>query len=369
MNKERLINEFIELVQIDSETMNEQQIGPVIVEKMKSLGMEVTLDQSQSKTGYGFDNVYGILKGNDTSKKTVFFTTHMDTVTPGNGIKPIINNDYIETDKTTILGADDKAGIAACFESIRHIQEQDIKHGDIEFVITVGEESGLVGAKAFDESLIKADFGYAVDGMGPIGTMVVQAPTQSKIKINIQGKKAHAGMAPEEGISAIEVASLAVSNMPLGRINENTTANIGTFIAEGPTNIVSDSVEIIAEARSLIDEEMSDQVNKMKEAVKVACDQYNTTYTFEHEVMYPSFKYTEQDQVVSIAKNATERIGLEANIIKAGGGSDGNVFSGKGKPTIILSVGYEDIHTTDEKMSIDRLVQVTEQISSIIEGM
>lgn len=178
----------------------------------------------------------------------------MDTVVPGNGIKPSIEDGYIKSDGTTILGADDKAGLAAMLEAITVLKEENIAHGKIEFIITVGEESGLVGAKALDSSLVTAKFGYALDSDGKVGDIIVAAPTQAKVNATIYGKTAHAGVAPERGVSAITIASRAISKMPLGRIDEETTANIGRFEGGTQTNIVCDRVDILAEARSLIPE-------------------------------------------------------------------------------------------------------------------
>src|SRR5699024_6238071 len=251
VNKERLVNEFIELVQIDSETKHEQEISKVLKQKFSDLGLEVIEDTSKEKTGHGSGNLICTLKGPDQEANTIYFTSHMDTVVPGQGIKPSIKDGYIVSDGTTILGADDKAGLAAILESIRILQEKELKHGDVQFVITAGEESGLVGAKALEPSYLKAKYGYAIDSNGEVGDIIVAAPTQAKLFATIKGKTAHAGVAPEKGVSAITLAAKAISKMPLGRIDEETTANIGRFEGGQQTNIVCDYVEILAEARSL----------------------------------------------------------------------------------------------------------------------
>src|SRR5699024_2190007 len=170
----------------------------------------------------------------------------------GNGINPMIKDGYITSDGTTILGADDKAGLAAILEAIRIVQENAIPHGDVQFVITAGEAAGLAGARALDPSLLKAQYGYALDSNGDVGDIIVSAPTQAKIFATIKGKTAHAGLAPEKGVSAITIAAKAIANMPHGRIDEETTANIGRFEGGQQTNIVCDHVEVVAEARSLV---------------------------------------------------------------------------------------------------------------------
>lgn len=262
INKERLVNEFLELVQIDSETKNEAAISKVLTSKFEALGVHVYEDDSAAKTGHGAGNLICTLEATKDGIDPIYFTSHMDTVVPGVGVKPRIENGYVVTDGTTILGADDKAGLAAMLEMIKVLKEQNYRHGMIQFIITAGEESGLVGAKAMDSSLVKAKFGYALDSDGTVGNIIVAAPTQAKIKAEIFGKTAHAGVAPEKGVSAITIAAKAIAKMPLGRIDKETTANIGRFEGGQATNIVCDYASILAEARSLVPEKMEAQVSK-----------------------------------------------------------------------------------------------------------
>lgn len=246
ISQDRLIQEFMELVQVDSETRNERQIADVLKSKFNALGLEVTEDDSQERTGHGAGNLFITWPAeNGGSAPKLLFTCHMDTVVPGQNIKPTLGADgWITSDGTTILGADDKAGLAALFEAIRVIQEQKLPHGQIQFVITAGEESGLLGARSMDPSNLDADFGFALDSNGEVGAIAVAAPTQAKITMQIFGKSAHAGVNPEDGISAIQVASKAIAAMKLGRIDNETTANIGKFAGGGPTNVVCDHVQL-----------------------------------------------------------------------------------------------------------------------------
>ncbi|CAH0224703.1 tripeptidase T [Peribacillus sp. NPDC101481] len=366
INEERLVNEFMELVQIDSETKNEAAIAKVLKEKFGALGVEVFEDDTTAVTGHGAGNLVCTLKGMKEGVDTIYFTSHMDTVVPGNGIKPSIKDGYIVSDGTTILGADDKAGLAVMLETLKVLKEQNIEHGTIEFIITVGEESGLVGAKALDRSLVTAKFGFALDSDGKVGNVVVAAPTQAKVSATILGKTAHAGVAPEKGVSAITIAAKAISRMPLGRIDEETTANIGRFQGGQQTNIVCDHVEILAEARSLIPEKMEIQVAKMKEAFETAAIEMGGRAEVEVNVMYPGFKYGAGDHVVEIARKAAEKIGRPCELVKSGGGSDANVIAGFGIPTVNLAVGYEDIHTTNERIPVEELTKLAEMVVAII---
>lgn len=367
VNQERLLNEFLELVQIDSETKFETEIAKVLKQKFSDLGLEVFEDDTMSVTGHGAGNLVCTLPATKEGVDPIYFTCHMDTVTPAKGVKPSIKDGYVVTDGTTILGADDKTGISVMLETIRLLKEQNLPHGLIQFVITVGEESGLVGAKALDPSLMKAKYGYALDSDGLVGNVVVAAPTQAKVKTVIYGKTAHAGVAPEKGISAITIAAKSIAKMPLGRIDHETTANIGRFEGGQATNIVCDRVDILAEARSLIPEKMQAQVSKMKEAFETVAADMGGRAEVDIEVMYPGFKFGEGDLVVEIARKAAAKIGRSCELQHSGGGSDANVIAGFGIPTVNLAVGYEEIHTTNERMPLEELYKLAEMTLAIID--
>ncbi|WP_174613744.1 M20/M25/M40 family metallo-hydrolase [Virgibacillus ihumii] len=367
VNKERLIDEFFELVQVDSETKYETKIAQVLTQKFTELGLDVIEDNSKEITGHGAGNLICTLKGTKKDADPIYFTSHMDTVVPGNGIKPSIEEGYIVSDGSTILGADDKAGLAAIFETIRTLKENNIEHGDIQFVVTVGEESGLVGAKALDGSLLTAKYGYAIDSNGEVGDIIVAAPTQAKLFATVKGKTAHAGLAPEKGVSAITLTAKAIAKMPLGRIDEETTANIGRFEGGKQTNIVCDHVEVLAEARSLKPEKMEEQVAKMKDAFETIAEELGGSADVEITVMYPGFNQHDGDEVVEVAKRAAKKIGRESKLKKSGGGSDANIIAGLGIPTVNLAVGYEEIHTTNERIPVDELVKITEMVTAIVE--
>jgi tripeptide aminopeptidase len=367
IQQQRLVDEFMELVRVDSETRFEREIAEVLKRKFTELGLEAVEDGSAEQTGHGAGNLIFTLKGNRDNVPTIYFTSHMDTVTPGKGIQPRIEGEYIKSDGTTILGSDDKAGIAAMLEGIKVLKEKGLSHGDIQFVITAGEESGLVGAKHLERDLVKAEYGYAFDSNGSVGEIVVAAPTQAKLHITVFGKSAHAGVAPEKGISAIQVASKAISRMPLGRIDHETTANIGRFEGGGATNIVCERVDILAEARSLDSGKLERQVEAMKKALQSAAADFRARAEVRVDMMYPAYRYDESDPVVQLGMAAVRRIGREPSLHESGGGSDANVMNGLGIPTVNLAVGYENIHTTQEQMPITELVKAAELFVAVIE--
>lgn len=366
MDKQRLIDTLLTLVQINSESGDERLIADYLVRELSSLGIAVEEDDSQIETGYGAGNIIARVQGT-VDVEPICFMVHMDTVKPGNNVKPSVVDDYIITDGTTILGADDKAGIAALIEMIRMIKEEKIEHGDIEIIITVGEETGLVGAKAFDTSKIKSKFGYAIDAPGLVGTVVTQAPTQSKIDIEVFGKTAHAGVAPEKGVSAIEIAARAIAAMKLGRIDDETTANIGSIFGGEATNVVTDHVVMKAEARSLVMEKLDAQVEHMRSVFVETAREMGGEVKFVEKNVYAPINVSPEREIVTTAIEAIKNIGRTPELISLGGGSDGNVFAEKGIETIILGLGYEEIHTKHERMPISELVAITELVVELIQ--
>ena len=368
IRQDRLIEEFMELVKVDSETGHEEEIAVVLKKKFGDLGLQVVEDDSKERTGHGAGNLIVTMEATagGTAPK-LFFTCHMDTVTPGKGIKPVLHEDgWITSDGTTILGSDDKAGLAVLLEAIKVLQEENIAHGQIQFVITAGEESGLLGARCMDPKYLDADLGYAIDSNGEIGAIAVAAPTQAKMKMKIYGKSAHAGVNPEDGISAIQVASKAISRMKLGRLDHETTANIGKFAGGGATNVVCDYVELDAEARSIVQDKVERQIEHMREALESAVKECGATCEFISEIVYPAFNFGEQDEVVQLAQRAIAGMGLSSRTFHSGGGSDANIFNGMGVPTVNLALGYEHIHTTKERIRADDMAKAAEMVISII---
>ncbi|MBT2290726.1 M20/M25/M40 family metallo-hydrolase [Paenibacillus albidus] len=367
--QDRLIQEFMELVRVDSETGNEREIADILKGKFNALGLDVIEDDSQERTGHGAGNLFVTWPAeNGGSAPKLLFTCHMDTVVPGQGIKPMLGEDgWIRSDGSTILGADDKAGLAALFEAIRVVKEQKLPHGQIQFVITAGEESGLLGARAMEAKHLDADFGFALDSNGEVGAIAVAAPTQARVTMQIFGKSAHAGVNPEDGISAIQVASKAISAMKLGRIDHETTANIGKFAGGGPTNVVCDHVQLDAEARSIVQEKVERQIAAMREALETTVREHGAECEFRSEIIYPAFSFNEHDPVVQLADRAISSLGLTTRLFHSGGGSDANIFNGLKVPTINLAIGYEHIHTTQERIRAEDIVQTSRLVVAIIE--
>ena len=354
VNKQRLIDEFLELVQIDSPSSKEGKVAQVLVKKLEEIGCEVIIDNAGEKTGGETGNVIATLKGNRSGKK-ILFSSHMDTVSPSIGVKPIIDevNGIIKSDGTTVLGSDDKAGIAAILEGLRNIKENNIDHADIQVVFSIWEEGGLHGAKNLDYSKIDAEYAFVLDSGGSPGEIIVKAPAQDAIKVKITGKPAHAGLQPENGVSAIMVASRAIENMKLLRIDEETTANIGIL-------------EIVAEARSLSEEKLDAQTNHMVETFKNADKEFGAEIEIEVKRAYGPFNIDETDEIVQLVKKAFSNMNIEGKTASTGGGSDTNILNKNGIKSVNLGIGMKKAHTLEEYIAIEDLINSAVMVGEII---
>jgi tripeptide aminopeptidase len=290
----------------------------------------------------------------------------MDTVSPGKGIQPVFKEDTIFSDGTTILGGDDKAGITSVMEALRVAKEQGIVHGDIEVVFTISEESGLKGSKNLDYSKIKSKHAFILDSGGAPGAIVVKGPVQNKFFVKIIGKAAHAGVCPEKGVSAIQVAASAINGMKLLRIDEDTTANIGVISGGTATNIVCPELEIKAEVRSLKDEKLEKQTASMIDQFRTAAKAYGAQVEIEAEKAYDSFEINEKDEIVEIVRNACNRIGVTPVIISTGGGSDTNILNRNGIKAVTLSKGGDNAHTVDEQIKMKDIFDTVRLVFEII---
>ncbi|HAS63579.1 MAG TPA: peptidase M20 [Vibrio sp.] len=357
INRDRLVEHFCQLIKIDSESGFEKEIAETLAEQLGEMGFTVHKLPVPEQYTNGF-NVYARLDGK--IEDSVVLSCHMDTVTPGKGIEPIIEDGIIRSKGNTILGGDDKSGIAAIMEAVRCIQAENLEHKTIEIAFTVHEEGGLRGSEHFDMNMIQSNKAIVLDTGGPIGTIVNAAPGQQKIVATIKGRPAHAGLAPEEGISAISVAADAITQMKLLRIDEETTANIGIVEGGNATNIVMPELKIIAEARSLNDEKLTKQVDHMIETFQTAAAKHGAEVEIESTRAYNAFVLDDAHPHIEQVKASFSAIGAEPNTKATGGGSDANNFNKLGLTTVNISTGMAKVHTTEEYIAIDDMVKVTE---------
>ncbi|MDT2659169.1 M20/M25/M40 family metallo-hydrolase [Enterococcus hulanensis] len=352
MNTNRLVKTFIELVQIDSESRNEGEIHAYLKKKFMKLGMEIVEDASKEITGLGSNNLIVRHHGKDRNKLPLFFSCHTDTVSPGMGIEVIEESGILSSKGETILGADDKAGIAIIIEAIETIQEQGITTGDLEFVFSPGEEIGLIGASALDMQLIKAENGYVLDSGGEVGRVTIASPTLFMYEVQVNGRSAHSGIEPEKGISAVAILSDALQKIDIGRIDEMTTSNIGVINGGKATNIIMDSLKLKGEVRSVLSEVAEQLLKEIEAAFNGAVEKYGGSFEMTVEKMAIGYNISDESVIMKILDQAMNEHDLSLIKEISGGGSDANIFNEKGKEVVNLSVGYEKIHTTEEYIAI-----------------
>lgn len=360
IDQNRLVNTFLELVRIDSPSGHEEAIGRDLTARLEALGLTVT----QDSTGNLIARQNGA--GEGANDPPLLLSAHMDTVGTDTNIQPVIADGIIRSDGATILGADDKSGVAVILEVLRVLAEEGLAHPPLEVVITVNEEQGLVGAKSLDTSQLLAREGIVLDSGGVIGTVIVSAPYQDKLFVTVHGRAAHAGAEPERGINAIRVAAEAIAAMPLGRIDEETTANVGIIRGGVATNIVPDEVELHCEARSRDEAKLIAQMQAMRAALEEAAARHKATVDLQQERSYNGFSLSAKTPIVERAVAAVEALGLAPLLLPSGGGSDANILNAGGISTINLSTGMVEVHTVNEHISIEDLTQSAKLLLQIL---
>lgn len=360
VNRDRLLATFLDLVAVDSPTGHEHDIGEVLEARFRDLGCAVSRD--------AIGNLVAVLPGR--SSGTILLSTHMDTAGTDTGIRPIIGADgVIRTDGSTILGADDKSGIAGCLEVLELLTANPgWPCPTIEFVVTVGEESGLVGSRHLDVATLNASHGFVFDTAGAMGSITYWAPTEVDMTVTFKGRKAHAGVEPEKGIDAIRVAAEAVAAMPLGRIDEETVANIGTIAGGDARNIVPDHARLEGSARSHDQGKLDAQLDAMRTACEAAATRHGAVMDFSSEEIYRTYRIDPDAPPFREAAAAIRALGLEVVPRKSGGGTDGNYFNAKGIPCVGLPTGMVDEHATSEHISIDDMVTACQVMVGIVTG-
>jgi tripeptide aminopeptidase len=363
INETRLVQTFLDLVAIDSPSGQEEAIGAELARQLAALGGEVERDEHGNLIARF--RARQDMGQSGSSGDWLMLSAHMDTVGIDRGIKPQVRDGVIYSDGTTILGGDDKSGIAVILETIRSMQEDELPHPALEVVFSVGEELTLHGAKLLDKRGLRSRRGYVLDSGGPIGTIVTSAPSQDSLQITVHGKKAHSGSEPEKGINAIRVASEAIAAMPLGRIDPETTANIGIIEGGVAKNIVPDEVRIQGEARSRNDMKLAAQTAAMAGAFQEAAERHGARVEFKITRSYSTYKWTEKDPIVAQAMAAARRLGFTPTLEGSGGGSDANIYAEAGIPCAVLSTGMEDVHTSQEHIAIADMVDSARLLQEI----
>lgn len=354
-NKKIILKTFLDLVKIDSPSGHEKEVAKYIIGYFKKINIPASTD------GYGnvIANVSGI--GNP-----LLLNAHMDTVEPGRGVKPIVKGDIIKTDGMTVLGADDKASIAAILEAVKYLKIHNVKHRPLEIVFTREEESTFGGVLNLNFKKLKSKLGLILDRAMPLGCITIAAPFVYLVEAKIIGRAAHAGAEPEKGISAIQIAAKAISELKLGRNSKTVTSNIGLIKGGTGVNVVPETVEITGEVRGLKIDEAQEQVDLINKAFKKYVRKFGAKLIFKSRLDCYGYNYSTQDKFIQEIAKTNKKMEIKNVFSAYGGVSDANVFVKKHIKAVVISYGALNIHTTRETIRVSELEKLTEFIVAFV---
>lgn len=374
IQKDRLKNLLIELIKIDSLSRKEYAIAMRLKREMEELGAEVWIDDAGEKVGGSVGNLIAHFRGAVPGAKPLLLCAHMDTVVPGEGVVPVLEGDILRSDGRTVLGGDDKSGVAIICEVMRVVQENRVPCGDIDGVFTICEETGLIGAKCLDVSRLRARTGLVLDS-DSVGFLFTKAPAANRMEFIVRGLEAHAGVCPEKGLSAIRVAAEGLSRMKLGRVDEETTANIGVIEGGMAINIIPNLVRLKGEARSHSEEKLDRQTRHMLQCLEEAASRYSLELDGKHyqaqveariDREYDRMDVPEDSGIVQLVRRAAQKLNVELKTMATGGGCDANVFNQKGLEVANLSTGMRGIHTVKEWLDLKDLYLSAQMVLEIV---
>ncbi len=363
INKERLFKIFKDLAGISSPSYKEEKV----IQYIENYAKKNKLPFTKIPCGKSH-NVVLRLDANTEGRKKLLFSAHTDTVTPCENIIVVENETKFTSDGTTILGSDDKAGIAAILEGVAVVRESGIEHGQIEMLFTCAEEVGLKGMKGMEMNAVSPDYSFVLDSGGPVGSVCVKAPYHAIMKVHITGKAAHAGMEPEKGVSAISAAARMINALELGRIDEETTANIGTIKGGKATNIVAPDAYFDLEVRSLNKNKLADTERDIKEKIRAAAKETGARVKIDRDLEYSGYTIKENAQIMKLFNKACGSISIKPVYEASGGGSDTNILNAAKHQAINLSCGMAKVHTTSEYIKKSDLVKSAMLVSALIEN-
>ncbi len=350
LNHERMTELFIQLVQIDSGSQNEAEICAFVAERLRQLGADsVEMDNASKQLGGTGGNVFARFKGT-VDAPPLLLNAHLDTVAPTTGIQIVRTKEEIRTDGRTILGADDKAGVAIILEVLQTLRERNLPHPPLEVVFTIREEKGLLGALAFDARLLKARYGLVVDGASNPRDLLIQSPTHWMFEVVFHGRAAHAGAEPEKGINAIQMAAKAIAQMKWGRLDKETTANVGTIEGGQAMNIVPDRVKLVGEFRSFDPKRVEALVKRWRDLCERVAKAHGGTVEVSVAKTFDAVRLSPETPIVKTAVAALKELGISAKLTRTGGGSDANAFSTRGIQCLLFPNGADAIHTPQERL-------------------
>jgi tripeptide aminopeptidase len=374
VNRDRLKNILLDLIRIDSLSRKERACAMRLKREMEQVGAVCRFDNAAERVKGEVGNLIAQIEGTVPNVAPLLICAHMDTVSPGEGVKPVVEGDIIRSDGTTVLGGDDKSGCAIICETLHQMREQQIPHGPIDAVFTVCEEIGLQGAKHLDLNMVRAREGLVYDSDAP-GFLFIRAPGTKALRFTVGGLEAHAGMAPERGLSAIKIAAEAIAAMRLGKIDAETTANLGLIEGGRALNIVPNQVVVRGEVRSRDNAKLERQVAHMIQCFEDAVarhsltldgKQFKASLQYSAHTEYDTMNLPDDAPIVRKVLEAARRAGRMVKPEATGGGCDANILNRRGFSVANLGTGMRDIHTVREWLNINDMVSTTEVTLELI---
>ncbi len=374
IDRDRLKTLLIDLLKIDSLSRKERAIAMRLKQELEELGGAVRIDDAGEKVGGSVGNLIAHFRGTVPDAEPFLLSAHMDTVVPGEGVVPVLEGNILRSDGRTVLGGDDKSGVAIICEVLRVLREKQLPCSDIDVVFTICEEAGLIGAKCLDVSRLRARKGLVLDS-DAVGFLFTKAPAANRMEFHIRGLEAHAGVCPEKGISAIRVAAEGIAKMRLGRIDPETTANIGVIEGGMAVNIIPNSVRLKGEARSHNEQTLELQTRHMLQCLEEAASnhaleidgkRFRASVEAAIERDYDRMEISDDSPIVRLVLAAGRHLGVEVKTSATGGGCDANVLNKKGLEVANLSTGMREIHTVKEWLDLDDLYLSAEMVLEVV---
>ncbi len=362
--RERLLDDFVRLCEIESPSRRERAVAAAVRAELEGLGLRVEEDASGSETGSDSGNLLARIPGPEGAR-TVLLCAHLDTVPLAAPVQVVQENGALRNRNAGILGADNKAAVATILGTARRLVAERSPVG-VELLFTTCEEQALDGAKEFAAASLRAEYGFVFDHASPIGEIVVASPTYYRIETRFLGHAAHAGIRPEAGRNAIAAAARAIAVMPHGRLDDETTTNVGLIDGGSAANVVAERCSVELEARSLDDARASEVVQTLVDSATEAASDAECDVETEVERLFRGYRLPRTAPVVEVAAEALRRSGLEPSYIATGGGSDANVFVAGGLPVVNLANGTERNHQPDESVTVEALEQMLDVTLALV---
>jgi tripeptide aminopeptidase len=360
---------FTELAAMPSPPGQEREVADRVGDYLRGLGLDVAEDEAGEQIGSNAGNLYTRIAPTTEAGTPLFFCAHLDTVPPEGPIEPVVDDQgLVRNAAGTILGADNKAAVVAMLDGARRVLEEGRPHAGIELLFTPKEEVGLLGAAAFDPERLHAKVGYVYDQAAPIGDVILGAPHSHAMRVRFHGRAAHSGMYPEEGRSAIAAAARAIADLRLGRVDEETTANVGLIEGGTAGNIVPEWCTFVAEARSHDERKLADLVQEMLDSATFAAGLSECEVETELKKSYRGYRFRRDELPVRLAARALEAAGYEPRYGLSGGAADANVFNERGRSCVNLANGMTDIHTANERISVADLEGMVEVTLALVDA-